>query len=87
MASMKSVVRARRRNRMNKEIAQILKELSYYSSLGLQVAISILLGVGLGIFLDRLFGTAPVLMLIFLGLGIAAAFRNLLLAINRSKKL
>lgn len=72
---------------MNKEIAQILKELSYYSSLGLQVAISILLGVGLGIFLDRLFGTAPVLMLIFLGLGIAAAFRNLLLAINRSKKL
>ncbi|SCX77331.1 AtpZ/AtpI family protein [Desulfoluna spongiiphila] len=72
---------------MNKEIAQILKELSYYSSLGLQVAISILLGVGFGIFLDRFFGTTPVLMLIFLVLGIAAAFRNLLLAVKRSKKL
>ena len=72
---------------MNKEIAQILKELSYYSSLGLQVAISILLGVGFGIFLDRFFGTTPVLMLVFLVLGIAAAFRNLLLAVNRSKKM
>ncbi|VFQ42579.1 AtpZ/AtpI family protein [Desulfoluna butyratoxydans] len=72
---------------MNKEIAQILKELSYYSSLGLQVAISILLGVGVGIFLDRFFGTTPVLMLVFLVLGIAAAFRNLLLAVKRSKKL
>jgi len=72
---------------MNKEIAQILKELSYYSSLGLQVAISILLGVGFGIFLDRFFGTTPVLMLVFLVLGIAAAFRNLLLAVKRSKKL
>ena len=72
---------------MNKEIAQILKELSYYSSLGLQVAISILLGVGFGIFLDRFFGTTPVLMLVFLVLGIAAAFRNLLLAVKRSKNL
>jgi len=72
---------------MNKELAQVLKEMSYYSSLGLQVAISILLGVGLGIFLDRFFGTTPVLMLIGLGLGIAAAFRNLLLAVKRSKKL
>ncbi|WP_300668810.1 AtpZ/AtpI family protein [Desulfoluna sp.] len=72
---------------MNKEIAQIFKELSYYSSLGLQVGISILLGIGIGIFLDQHFGTTPVLMLIFLGLGIAAAFRNLLLAIKRSKKI
>lgn len=72
---------------MNKELAGILKEMSYYSSLGLQIAISIVLGVGFGIFLDKVFGTAPILMFIFLGFGIAAAFRNLLLAINRSKKI
>ena len=71
---------------MNREITQIFKELGYYSSLGLQVAISILLGVGFGIFLDRSFGTAPIFLLIFLGFGIAAAFRNLLLALKRSRK-
>ncbi len=72
---------------MNKELAEIFRELTYYSSLGLQVAISILLGVGFGVFLDKFFGTAPILMLIFLGFGIAAAFRNLLLAVKRSKKM
>lgn len=72
---------------MNKELAEIFRELTYYSSLGLQVAISILLGVGFGVFLDKVFGTAPILMLIFLGFGIAAAFRNLLLAVKRSKKM
>ncbi|MCG8470873.1 MAG: AtpZ/AtpI family protein [Desulfobacterales bacterium] len=71
---------------MNKEIAEIFRELAYYSSLGLQVAISILLGLGFGLFLDKTFGTAPVFMLIFLGFGIAAAFRNLLLALKRSRK-
>lgn len=71
---------------MNKEIAQIFRELGYYSSLGLQVAISILLGLGFGIFLDRTFGTTPILMMVFLGFGIAAAFRNLLLALKRSRK-
>ena len=72
---------------MNKEVAEVLKEFSYYSSLGLQVAISILLGVGIGIFLDRFFDTAPIFLFVFLCLGIAAAFRNLLLAVNRSKKM
>lgn len=77
----------KKRGGMNKELAGILKEMSYYSSLGLQVAISIVVGVGFGIFLDTVFETAPVFMFIFLGFGIAAAFRNLLLAINRSKKI
>lgn len=72
---------------MNKELAEILRELSFYSTLGLQVAISILVGVGFGIYLDKVFGTAPILMLVFLGFGIAAAFRNILLAAKRSKKL
>lgn len=72
---------------MNKELAEMLRELSYYSTLGLQVAISILVGVGFGIFLDKIFGTAPILMLIFLGFGIAAAVRNLLLAVKRIKKM
>jgi ATP synthase protein I len=72
---------------MKRETAKIVKELVYYSSLGFQVALSIVIGLFSGLYLDGLFGTAPVLMLIFLLLGIAAGFKNILLAIKKSKEL
>ncbi len=72
---------------MNKKTWQSFRDLAFYSSLGFSVALSIFIGLGLGLFLDGKFGTSPWLMLIFLGLGIAAAFRNIALAIRKSKKL
>jgi F0F1-type ATP synthase assembly protein I len=42
---------------------------------------------GIGVYLDRRFGTSPWLMLVFLGLGIAAGYRNIGLAIKKSRKL
>jgi len=62
-----------------------MKELAYYSSLGLQVALSIFIGLGLGIYLDKRFGAHPYLLFLGLGLGIAAAFRNIGLAIRKSR--
>ena len=47
------------------------------SSIGLAVAIAIFLGLALGLFLDRYFGTKPWLMIAGLLLGVAAGFRNL----------
>lgn len=70
---------------MNKETAFLIKELAYYSSLGLQVAVSIFIGLFTGVALDRYFGTTPVLILVFLALGIAAGFRNILLALKKAK--
>ena len=43
--------------------------------------------LGIGVWLDRKFETAPWLTLIFLGFGIAAGFRNIGLAIKKSRKL
>jgi ATP synthase protein I len=63
------------------------RELIYYSSLGFQVALSIFIGLGAGILIDRRFETHPAGTLIFLGLGIAAAFRNLLLAIRKAERI
>ena len=72
---------------MKKETRRALREFAYYSSLGLQVALSIFLGLGLGVYLDRnVFGTTPWLTLIGLGLGIAAGYRNIGLAIRKSRK-
>ena len=65
----------------------MFRDLGFYSSLGLSVAFSIFIGVGLGVYLDRKFGTGPWLMFIGLILGIAAAYRNIWLAVKKSRKL
>jgi ATP synthase protein I len=73
---------------MKRETRRTLKELAYYSSLGFSVSLSIVIGLAIGVYLDRkVFNTTPWLTLIFLGLGIAAGFRNIALAIKKSKKL
>ena len=72
---------------MKRETLRSLRELAYYSSLGFQVALSIFIGLGLGVYLDKRFETHPYLMFLGLGLGIAAGFRNIGLAIRKSRKL
>lgn len=71
---------------MAKRNLQYLKELAYFSSIGLSVALSIFIGLGIGVYLDGRFGTRPWQTLIFLGLGIAAGYRNIGLAIKKSRK-
>lgn len=59
---------------------EMLRLLSQFSTIGMTVAFSIFIGVGFGYFLDhKVFGgrTSPWLTLIFLGFGVAAAFKNL----------
>jgi len=59
---------------------EIMKLLNDFSTIGLSLAASIFIGVGIGYLLDqKVFKgkTAPWLTLIFLGFGIAAGFRNL----------
>ena len=70
---------------MKNETRQMLRELAYYSSLGFSVALAIFIGLFIGLGLDRLFGTAPVFMFIFLGFGIAAGFSNILRAMKKSR--
>jgi len=72
---------------MKKETLRSLKEMAYFSSIGLAVALSIFIGLAIGVYLDRRFDTTPWLTLIGLGLGIAAGYRNIGLAIRKSRKL
>jgi len=72
---------------MNKETRRAFKDLAYYSSLGISVALAIFIGLGVGVWLDRKFDTSPWLTLIFLVLGIIAGFRNIALVIKRARKL
>lgn len=73
---------------MKRENLRNLRELAYYGSIGLSVALSIFIGLGIGVYLDRhVFDTTPWLTLIFLVFGIVAGFRNIGLAIKKSRKL
>jgi ATP synthase protein I len=73
---------------MKREKLRSIRDLAYFSSLGLSIALSIFIGLAVGIYLDRkVFGTTPWCTLIFLGLGIAAGFRNIGLAIKKSRDL
>lgn len=70
---------------MKRETVRTFKDLAYYSSLGLQVALSIFIGLFFGIWLDRTWATSPLFTLVFLGFGIAAGFKNIWLALKKSK--
>jgi ATP synthase protein I len=72
---------------MKKGPRRAIVELAYYSSLGFSVALSIFIGLFAGVYLDRWFNTNPWLTMIGLGLGIAAGYKNIALAIKKSRKL
>ena len=72
---------------MQRETRRYLRELAYYSSLGFQVALPIIIGFFIGSYLDEnVFNSTPWATLIFLAVGIAAAFRNIALAIKKIRK-
>ncbi len=56
------------------------------ASVGLELGISVVIGLLIGMYLDRYFGTTPWLMLAFLGFGFAAGFRGVLRAVRREDR-
>jgi ATP synthase protein I len=54
-----------------------LRELYLISTVGIQLVVSIFIGLAIGVYLDGKFGTSPIFIFIFLLLGIAAGFMNL----------
>ena len=56
------------------------------SSVGLELGISVILGVLFGYWLDRQLGTEPWMMLLFLVLGFVAGLRGVMRAVQRSDR-
>ena len=72
---------------MDEETKRLFKTLGYLSTVGLAMAFSIGIGAVLGYYLDKKFNTKPWLFFIFLGFGIAAAFRNLHIMYKKAQKM
>lgn len=62
---------------MDDETKKTFRTLSFVSTIGLVMALSICLGAFIGFFLDKKMGTGPWLFFLFLIFGIIAAFKNL----------
>jgi len=59
------------------------RKLAEVSSLGLMLPSSIAVGLLLGYFLDKLLGTHPWLLIVFLLLGVASGFFSLVRGVNK----
>ncbi|MBL9016700.1 MAG: AtpZ/AtpI family protein [Myxococcales bacterium] len=56
------------------------------SSVGLELGLSVVIGLLIGYYLDKSAGTGPWLMFLFLGFGLAAGFRGVLKAVTRAER-
>lgn len=65
------------------ELRDLYKNLAMVSSLGISVALAIGIGVWFGLTLDRWLGTKPWFFFIFLLIGIAAGFKNVIVITGR----
>ena len=74
-----------KRGDMHSQGTRLWKSFSY-ASVGIEMAVATLIGWGFGFWLDRKLGTYPVLMLIFLLLGVTAGFRGLFRAARQAKR-
>ena len=70
---------------MKEDTKKLFKQLWYYSSLSFSIALSIVIGLAIGVWLDKRFDTSPVWTLIFLVLGVIAGFRNIYLAMQKAR--
>ncbi|MDP2690249.1 MAG: AtpZ/AtpI family protein [Deltaproteobacteria bacterium] len=64
-------------NGKKEEEPGVFKGLATLSSMGIAMVVSTLIGLLIGIYLDKVFSTKPWFTIIFLILGIAAGFKNI----------
>lgn len=62
------------------------KALGELSSIGITLVVATVIGLVAGHYADRWLGTTPWLLLLGLGLGIAAGFVNLFRSVNRAER-
>lgn len=60
-----------------------LANFALVSQIGVMMVIPIILGVWLGGIIDNKLGTAPLFLIIFMILGVGAAFRNIYLVVYK----
>lgn len=68
---------------MKRNGPDLYRNLALLSSLGISVVLAIAIGAWVGLALDGWLGTSPWFFFFFLGIGIAAGFRNVYVIASR----
>ena len=68
------------------EERSLFRQLFTVGSVGIQFALSIFVGFGIGYYVDKFLGTFPWFTIVFLILGIFAAFRELFMLAKREDR-
>jgi len=71
---------------ISKNNKDLVRSLMSYSSLGLEMGLSVAIGIGIGYFLDNYFKTSPYLTILFMLFGIVAAFKTIFMLLKKVKK-
>jgi ATP synthase protein I len=66
--------------------AKLIKQIASYSTLGLEMGLSVAVGAVVGYYLDTWLKTEPWLLIVFVILGIIAGFRSLYRAMKRLER-
>ena len=64
----------------------VVRSLISYSSLGLEMGLSVAIGLGIGYYLDSYFKTYPYLTIVFMFFGIAASLKALYMAWRKAQR-
>jgi len=64
----------------------LVRSLISYSSLGIEMGLSVAIGIAIGYFLDRFFKTSPYLTIIFMIFGVAAAMKTIFQLLKKVQK-
>jgi len=71
---------------LTKDKKEVVRSLLSYSSLGLEMGLSVAIGIGIGYFLDAYFKTSPYMTIIFMFFGIAVAFKTIFLLLRKIER-
>jgi ATP synthase protein I len=68
------------------ETVKLIKQIAAYSTLGLEMGLSVAVGTAIGYYLDRWLKTDPWLLIVFICFGATAGFRSLYRAMKRLER-
>lgn len=67
-------------------MAETMRTIGALSTVGMSFVFAIAIGAGLGWYLDKVFGTAPWMFLVFFAIGVVAGILNVYRTANRVLK-
>jgi ATP synthase protein I len=71
---------------LGEDKAKLIKQIASYSTLGLEMGLSVAVGAVIGYYIDKWLKTEPWFLIVFLLFGVVAGFRSLYRALKRLQK-